>query len=72
MFVLTIADSTPVLKIWIGKTVLKIEFWVTYGRFSLEYVSVAKEWVNALCVVCGTKFLPPILITSSYVERGVS
>ena len=35
-------------------------------------VSVAKEWVNAVCVVCGPTLLSSILIAFSYYEHGVS
>jgi len=35
MFVLTIADATPVLRIWIWQNCFKNELWNSYGRLWL-------------------------------------
>jgi hypothetical protein len=72
MFVLTIADSTPVLKICIWQNCFK--HWVLgeLWKVLIRIFFGCKEWVNAVCVVCRPKFLSPLLITFSYLERGVS
>jgi hypothetical protein len=45
--------------------------WSQLVTFRIMF-SVAKEWVNAVCVVCGPTFLSSILIAFSYYEHGVS
>jgi hypothetical protein len=72
MFVLTIADSTPVLNICIWQNCSKHwvlgELWKVVVRICFG----CKRMSQSCLVVWVPKFLSPILITFTYLERGVS